>query len=217
MNGNNRAARLGITAVLLALTPVVSQPIPDEELFVKGEAMRIEVPADPESFLNGVYPLDATGMAELPIVGKIVIAGKTRQNVEKYLGEVWTPYLRDTHLFAKPVIRVGVLGNVHEPGYYYVPPEAVVWDVIQQAGGPPKPGKIDEAAHMRRGKSVNGSLIEAISERRTLKEAGIASGDAIVLPIPPDPTRLTDILQLSASVLSIMVSALTAYAILGRE
>ncbi len=203
--------------MLLASEVILSQSIPEEENFQIGEAMRIDVPADPESFLNGVYPLDAMGMAELPIVGKIVIAGKTRQNVETYLGNVWTPYLRDTHLFAKPVIRIGVLGNVHEPGYYYVPPDAVIWDLIKEAGGPPLPGKIREAAHLRHGKPVNDNLIAAISDRKTLREAGIASGDDIMLPIPPDPTRLADVLQLSASVLSIMVSALTAYAILSRD
>src|SRR4051812_12649777 len=106
------SARLLITCLVLSLFPALTgrnacaakeREVPRED-FLAGDAIRIVIPADTGSVLKGVYPIDGTGMADLPITGRVVIAGKNRANIEQYLAGIWAPYLKDTHVQAIPVI-----------------------------------------------------------------------------------------------------------------
>lgn len=182
--------------------------VPAEE-FLAGEAVRIDIPTDTGSVLKGVYPIDGMGMADLPVAGRIVVAGKNRPNVEKYLADIWAPYLKDTHVTARPVIRVTVVGNVKTPGNYYPPPDAVIYDVITLAGGPLLPYKLGDIAHLRAGENIGG-LAEPITRGLTLREAGIRSGDEILVPIA-DRITWAQAIPLIGTVLAIVLNALTIY------
>lgn len=183
---------------------------PPREDFLAGDAIQILIPADTGSVLKGVYPIDATGMADLPIAGRVVIAGKNRQNIEQYLAGIWAPYLKDTHVQAIPVIRVAIMGNVREPGYYYPSPDAVIYDAIKMAGGPLLPFKMEETSHLRAGKTINDELTEQISQGQTLRESGIVSGDEILIPVPERIT-MKEAIPLIGTALAIVLNAMTIY------
>ncbi|MDB5103893.1 MAG: Polysaccharide biosynthesis/export protein [Fibrobacteres bacterium] len=203
--------------LLLCLFPALSgglaqakdREAPREE-FLAGDAIRILIPADTGSVLKGIYPIDGTGMADLPIAGRVVIAGKNRQNIEQYLAGIWAPYLKDTHVQATPVIRVAIMGNVKEPGYYYPSPDAVIFDAIKMAGGPVLPFKLEETTHLRAGKEINDELTRNISQGMTLREAGIISGDEILVPVPERIT-LKEAIPLVGTALAIVLNAMTIY------
>ena len=183
--------------------------VPRED-FTAGDAVRIDIPADTGSVLKGTYPIDGQGMADLPITGRVVIAGKNRANIEQYLAGIWAPYLKDTHVRAVPVIRVAVMGNVKTPGYYYPSPDAVVYDVINMAGGPVLPHKLERMSHIRAADHVNKELIVAVSKSMTLREAGIISGDEILIPVP-DRITMKEAIPLVGTALSIVLNAVTIY------
>lgn len=183
--------------------------VPREE-FLPGDAIRITVPADTGSPLQGVFPIDGQGMADLPIAGKVVVAGKTRTNVEGYLEGLWAPLLKDAHVQATPAIRVAVMGNVKEPGFYYPSPDAVIFDVIDMAGGPVQPWKIEETQQIRGRAVVNKRLIDFVSRGLTLREAGVVSGDEILLPVP-DRITMKEAIPLVGTALAIVLNAMTIY------
>lgn len=201
--------------LLPALTAIPShgqakeRSVPREE-FLAGDAIRILIPADTGSVLKGVYPIDGQGMADLPIAGRVVVAGKTRENIEQYLEGLWAPLLKDTHVQATPAIRLAILGNVKFPGYYYPSPDAVIFDAINMAGGPLVPYDLEETEHIRGRKTVNGRLIDDISRSMTLRESGIVSGDEIMLPIPARIT-MKEAIPLIGTALAIVLNAMTIY------
>jgi protein involved in polysaccharide export with SLBB domain len=196
-------------AALTCRAEAKERSVPREE-FLAGDAVRISVPADTGSVLKGVYPIDGQGMADLPIAGKVVVAGKTRANIEQYLEGLWAPLLKDAHVQATPAIRVAVMGNVKLPGYYYPSPDAVVFDVINMAGGPLQPWKIEETQHIRGRDVVNKKLIDYISRSMTLRESGIVSGDEILLPVPERIT-MKEAIPLVGTALAIVLNAMTIY------
>lgn len=202
---------LGLMMILLAAMAAQAKDreAPREE-FLAGDAIQILIPADTGSVLKGVYPIDGTGMADLPIAGRVVIAGKNRLNIEQYLAGIWAPYLKDTHVQAIPVIRVAIMGNVREPGYYYPSPDAVIYDAIKMAGGPLLPFKMEETAHLRAGKVINDELTEQISRGLTLRESGIVSGDEILIPVPERIT-MKEAIPLIGTALAIVLNAMTIY------
>jgi protein involved in polysaccharide export with SLBB domain len=183
--------------------------VPREE-FLAGDAIRIAIPADTGSVLKGVYPVDGQGMADLPIAGKVVVSGKTRANIEQYLEGLWAPLLKDAHVQATPAIRVAVMGNVKLPGYYYPSPDAVIFDVINMAGGPVLPWEIEKAQHIRARDVVNKKLIDYVSRSMTLREAGILSGDEILLPVP-ERISMKEAIPLIGTALAIVLNAMTIY------
>jgi protein involved in polysaccharide export with SLBB domain len=183
--------------------------VPREE-FLAGEVLRIDIPTDTASPLEGYYPIDGAGLADLPISGRIVVAGKTRANIEQYLGGIWAPFLKDTHVMARPMIRVAVNGNVHNPGFYYASPDAVLFDVIKLAGGPVNPYKIEDMEQRRGGDKVKGGIAYAVSREQTLREIGIQSGDEIVLPIG-EHIGWTQGIPLVATTLTVIISSITLY------
>jgi protein involved in polysaccharide export with SLBB domain len=203
--------------ILVGLVPALSgsaaqakeREVPREE-FVAGDAIKILIPADTGSVLKGIYPIDGSGMADLPITGRVVIAGKNRQNIEQYLAGIWAPYLKDTHVQATPVIRVAIMGNVKTPGYYYPSPDAVIYDAINLAGGPVQPFKLEETSHLRAGRTVNDELTRNISQGMTLRESGIVSGDEILVPMPERIT-LKEAIPLVGTALAIVLNAMTIY------
>lgn len=202
-------------SLLFALTTVPAfgqakeRSVPKEE-FLSGDAIRILIPADTGSVLKGVFPIDGQGMADLPIAGRVVVAGKTRENIEQYLEGLWAPLLKDTHVQATPAIRLAILGNVKFPGYYYPSPDAVIFDAINMAGGPMLPFDLEETEHIRGRNTVNGKLIDNISRSMTLRESGILSGDEIMLPIPARIT-MKEAIPLIGTALAIVLNAMTIY------
>lgn len=187
----------------------MERSVPREE-FLAGDAVRILIPADTGSVLKGVYPIDGQGLADLPIAGKVVVAGKTRANIEQYLQGLWAPYLKDAHVQATPAIRLAIMGNVKFPGYYYPSPDAVIFDAINMAGGPLQPWKIDKTEHIRARSTVNGKLVDYISRGMTLREAGILTGDEILLPVPERIT-MKEAIPLIGTALAVILNAMTIY------
>jgi protein involved in polysaccharide export with SLBB domain len=183
--------------------------VPAEE-FLAGDAIKIAIPADTGSVLKGVFPIDGQGMADLPIAGRVVVAGKTRANIEQYLQGLWAPLLKDAHVQATPAIRVAVMGNVKFPGYYYPSPDAVIFDVINMAGGPVQPWKIENTQHIRGRDVINKKLIDYVSRSMTLREAGIVSGDEIMLPVP-ERISMKEAIPLVGTALAIILNAMTIY------
>jgi len=217
--------RISVIATLSALTalgplalPVFSagkeRAVPKED-FLAGEAMRIDVPADTGSPFDTVYAIDGAGMADLPVAGRIVVAGKTRANIEQYLAGLWAPYLKDTHVRATPAIRVAVTGNVKNPGYYYPAHDAMVYDVINMAGGPLVPYKLNRITLRRAGEPVDRDVALSISRGQTLRESGVLSGDEIMLPLSKRVTWAEAIPLIGTSV-SIVLNALTIYILVTR-
>lgn len=196
-------------AAIPARAQAKERSVPREE-FLAGDAVRIVIPADTGSVLKGVYPIDGQGMADLPVAGRVVVAGKSRLNIEQYLEGLWAPLLKDTHVQATPVIRVAVMGNVKSPGYYYPSPDAVVFDVIAMAGGPLQPWEIEKTQHIRGREIVNKRLIDYVSRSMTLREAGILSGDEIMLPVPERIT-MKEAIPLVGTALAIILNAMTIY------
>src|SRR4051812_28583690 len=64
-----------------------------DERFVAGEALTIDVVLDTVAFLNGGYPIDSSGYVELPVLGKFMVGGRTRDEVEAYLASKLANYL----------------------------------------------------------------------------------------------------------------------------
>src|SRR5207244_12672510 len=104
--------------------------------------------------------------------------------------------LRSPVLGARPLIRLGVGGEVSRPGFYLVPPTSRVEDAVMAAAGPTQNAKLTGLVVQRTdGEEWKGaSLQQAMAEGRTLDELGIRSGDRFFVPRHGDAARTVAIL-----------------------
>ena len=114
------------------------------------------------------------------------------------------------------IVVTAVMGAVARPGYYSVPANALVPDVLMAAGGYTAVAKPSRVRVERAGKSIwdAGQLRLAMSEGRTLDQLNLAAGDQFVVPGEQGNTYNT--LRFIAVLLSIPVTAYTLTQILKK-
>lgn len=70
--------------------------------------------------------VDSEGYINFPILGKIEVAGKTRQELTKVITELLQDYLKNPIVKIDIInFKVTVLGDVRSPGSYYIPNERI--------------------------------------------------------------------------------------------
>lgn len=86
-------------------------------------------------FLSG-YSIDSKGAVKLPIVGEVKVANLTVEQAEKLIQEKVDEYLVNSTVLVKLVsFKIAVLGEVRNPGYYYVyNAEANIFEGLSMAG-----------------------------------------------------------------------------------
>lgn len=145
---------------------------------------RIELQVDSEAQLNDTFPVGPNQELVLPVVGVISLHGVLRAELQSAMSRELSRMLRDPIVRATPLIRVSVVGEVVKPGFYLVPPTAVVSDALTAASGPTQNARVDKMWVERAGRRfIEGQPFQQlIAEGRTLDDANIRPGDKIVVP-----------------------------------
>ena len=191
-------------------------------LKVEGEPSPVDRPTSPpavrsvEEQLSDTFTVGPQQEITLPVLGVISLRGVLRAELEDYLTREIGRFLKEPVLHAHPLIRMSVMGAVARPGYYSVPANALVPDVLMAAGGYTAVAKPSRVRVERAGKSIwdAGQLRLAMSEGRTLDQLNLSAGDQFVVPGEQGNTYNT--LRFIAVLLSIPVTAYTLTQILKK-
>jgi hypothetical protein len=97
-------------------------------------------------------------MADLSLDG--VLRSELTSRLTTYIGK----YLRDPIVQANPLVRVGILGSVDRPGYYYAAADLPLSDVLMSAGGPTPDADLEKVSVRREGQII----IDQDNTRRAL-------------------------------------------------
>ena len=116
------------------LTDMFNLPYVTRQL---GQSLRTDYSAGSNTGVSG-YTVDANGEIDFPVLGKIYVAGKTRQEIAEYIK---SELIRD-NLVKDPVVTVefmnlciAVLGEVNEPGRFAIDRDRVtILDALSMAG-----------------------------------------------------------------------------------
>ncbi len=190
--GGDRAAALRSAAALrVRLTEGDFQP---------GDRVLLSV--EREQQLSDTFTVNESRAIVLPVIGTVPLAGVLRAETEEYLRGRLAVYIQNPIVHARPLVRVGVIGEVTRPGFYLVPPGAQVEDVLMAAGGPTREAKLGGLTLQ----SVSGHTVhkdvlqQAVREGRSLDQLGVRSGDRLVVPRHGDWTRIATVVGALAAV-----------------
>ena len=176
------AARL--LALVVAATPAAAQTAPAAKGsdFQPNDQILLEVEGDTQ--FTHTFTVAPGPALVLPVIGAIPLAGVHRGDVEAYLTQQLKRYIKDPVVHAKALVRLAVLGEVARPGFYPVPAEGLVSDLLMAAGGPTQNAKVGSMRIEREGRSVwsGDGLQDAIARGATVDGMGLHAGDRIIVP-----------------------------------
>jgi protein involved in polysaccharide export with SLBB domain len=87
---------------------------------------------------------------ELPQLPALPLNGVLRSELQPKLSTYLSQYLRDPSVQVRPLLRVGILGHLVHPGYYYTSADLPLSDVLMMAGGPAPEADLNKVS-IRRG------------------------------------------------------------------
>lgn len=76
------------------------------------------------------------GILQLPSMDDLSLTGVLRSELAARVAAHLGRYVRDTAVRVVPLVRLGVMGAVRAPGFYYVPADVPLSDILMIAGGP---------------------------------------------------------------------------------
>jgi protein involved in polysaccharide export with SLBB domain len=117
----------------------------------------------------------------------IPLNGVLRTELHDYLTQQLRKYVKRDIVSATPLVSVGVLGDVLHPGYYRVPLQITMGDLLMVAGGPLPQADLTRV-RVRRGRTTivdEHASRDAMVRRLPLGELGIEPGDEVLLTQPP--------------------------------
>lgn len=119
----------------------------------------------------------------LPTFGDIPLTGVRRANVQPYLTRQIGRFIKDPVVHAIPLVRISVLGQVGHPGFYTVPSDMLLSDVVMHAGGPTGEADLSRSVVKRDGKEIlsSGQAQTALANGETLDQLHLAPGDEFVV------------------------------------
>lgn len=144
---------------------------------------RIAITLDGAVKLNDTVAVRSARQIVLPDLPEISLAGVLRSELQNYLTTQLKRYIRDPHLETRPLIRVSISGAVARPGFYSIPADGLLSDLVNLAGGPTP--RVDYGrSSIRRGSEElwkDKSVETALSDGLTIDALLLQSGDEVVI------------------------------------
>lgn len=145
---------------------------------------RISLTVQSETSLTDTFTVRAGRELQLPSIGVVPLQGVLRVELSDHITRFLSQYVRNPQVRAQALIRIAVIGDVGRQGFFMVPVDIPVNDVLMVAGGIGGLADIDKM-RIERGTEVlyDGTLLqEAITQGRTLDALSIQAGDRFVIP-----------------------------------
>jgi polysaccharide export outer membrane protein len=131
-----------------------------------------------ESPMEGDFQVEASGVAYLPRVGRIAVAGKTIDEVRELLRASYQSEFGNPVVTITPVFPVSVMGAVRLPATIEGNPGLTVFDAITKVGGFLPEANRKEVL-IRNGESMK--LTRAVPQAPHLAQLKLQSNDRVVV------------------------------------
>jgi protein involved in polysaccharide export with SLBB domain len=196
-----------LAGLLLSLSATVRAQEGQPDDFHVGDRIALTIEG-PQIFSDTVVVRDGL-ILRLPNIGDIPMAGVKRSDVESYLTQQIGKYIRNPVVHATPLVRIAILGQVGRPGFYTMPSDVLLSDVVMRAGGPTGNADLNRTVVKRAGQEVisKEQVASALTAGMTLDQLHIAPGDEMVVGEKPNSiwgTVLT-ILGVSVPIISLLI------------
>jgi protein involved in polysaccharide export with SLBB domain len=144
---------------------------------------RIVIRVIDEPTLTDTFAVRSGRSLSLPNLPDLSLTGVLRSEVDSFLTQKISQHIRNPQVDAIALIRVAVLGAVNRPGFYNVPAEFPVSDVVMAAGGPSGNADLKKAT-VRRGTEIivtRKQMENALASGTSVDQLNLVGGDQLLV------------------------------------
>ncbi|MFO7445633.1 MAG: polysaccharide biosynthesis/export family protein [Ignavibacteriaceae bacterium] len=167
-----------IIAVLFSGTMFCSAPA---QVLNPGDGIRVIFYNITEN-ITGDYFIQQDKNLQLPFLGLISTNNKDFIQLKDEIQTRYAELYRDPEITVQPLFRINILGEVKQPGFYYVTDVEKLTGIIALAGGETADADLDDLYIIRDNEEIQVDAEEIIKRGETAKDFGLQSGDRIFVP-----------------------------------
>ncbi|MCZ7609044.1 MAG: SLBB domain-containing protein [Ignavibacterium sp.] len=146
-----------------------------------GDGIRISF-LDINDLITGDYYIQPNGLVNLPIIGAIDTKNKDFNRLKLEIESRYDSLYKDPHLSVNALFRINILGEVRNPGFYYVSDYEKFAAILAFAGGTNENADLDNITLIRNNQQIDIDINKIIKVGSTANEFGLQSGDQVFVP-----------------------------------
>ncbi|MCG6959100.1 MAG: SLBB domain-containing protein [Ignavibacteriaceae bacterium] len=174
-----------------------------------GDGVRISF-LDINDNISGDYYVEPDGVISLPFVGVISTNHRDFQDVKKQIVFRYDSLYKSPKLTVHALFRINILGEVRNPGYYYVTEIEKFTGILALAGGTTADADLESIYIIRDNKEIEIDVEAITQEGGSASDLGLQSGDQIYVPRTwwADARGYTVIISAAALVVTVLALVL---------
>lgn len=132
--------------------------------------------------ISGDYYIQKDGTIQLPYLGVIGATGVDYKILESEITQKYDSLYRNPELTVQPLFKISVMGEVNNPGTYYVTDVEKLSGILALAGGATADANLDNIYIVRGNQEIKLDAERIMKQGNTVTDIGVKSGDRIYVP-----------------------------------
>ncbi|MCH7964080.1 MAG: SLBB domain-containing protein [Bacteroidetes bacterium] len=146
-----------------------------------GDGVRISF-LDIDDVITGDYYIQPNGLLHLPFIGVIKTSNLDFKEIKSKIEFRYDSLYKNPQLTVNALFRINVLGEVRNPGFYYVSDYEKFTAILAFAGGTTGTADLENIKLIRNFEEIHLDVETIILEGSSATDFGLQSGDQIIVP-----------------------------------
>jgi len=146
-----------------------------------GDGVRITF-LDIQDDISGDYFIQSNGFIQLPFIGIINTTNRDFKDIKAQIEFRYDSLYRHPALTVNALFRINVLGEVTNPGFYFITEMEKFTAILALAGGTTGSADLESIYLIRNNQEINLDVRTIIQEGSSATDFGLQSGDQIYVP-----------------------------------
>ncbi len=132
--------------------------------------------------ISSDYYIQQNGLLPLPFIGNIETQNRDFRFIKAEIISKYDSLYKNPELTVQPLLRINILGELRNPGYYYVTDVERISGILALAGGVTGAAASNEIYILRGDEEIELNVSELTAKGNTAADFGLRSGDRIFVP-----------------------------------
>ncbi|MGH1362052.1 MAG: polysaccharide biosynthesis/export family protein [Calditrichia bacterium] len=132
--------------------------------------------------LTGDYYVQEDWHIQLPYIGLVDVRQREINEIRNEIFEKYAKIYRNPELTVRALYRINVLGEIKNPGVYFVTGVEKISDLLAEAGGETRDASINKIFFIREDQKMDIDGKAILEQGKRLNDIGLRSGDQIYIP-----------------------------------